>query len=83
MGILYILQSEASSRFYIGSTDDLDRRQSEHLRGRTPSTRGRGPWKLVHSEQFESLIEARRREYEIKQWKSARMIKALIANPTC
>jgi putative endonuclease len=81
MGILYILRSETSRRFYIGSTDDLDRRLSEHLRGHTPSTRNRGPWTLVHTEYFESLIEARRREGEIKRWKSAKMIKALIANP--
>jgi len=43
---LYILQSETSGKFYVGSTDDLNRRISEHVRGHTPATRGRGPWKL-------------------------------------
>ena len=75
---LYILQSEASGRFYVGSTDDLQRRLSEHRRGHTPSTRGRGPWKLAHREEFATLIEARRREFEIKRWKSSKMIQALI-----
>jgi len=79
VGILYILQSETSCRFYVGSTDDLDRRLSEHLRGHTPSTRGRGPWKLVYTEEFATLIDARQRESEIKRWKSAKLIKALIA----
>jgi putative endonuclease len=78
MCFLYILQSESTGRFYVGSTDDLDRRLSEHLRGHTPSTRGRGPWKLVYTEQFETLIQARHRELEIKRWKSAKMIQALI-----
>jgi putative endonuclease len=62
VAFLYILQSETSGKFYVGSTDDLDRRLSEHARGHTPSTRGRGPWKLVHKEEFATLLEARRRE---------------------
>jgi putative endonuclease len=78
VAVLYILQSQRSGKFYIGSTDDLDRRLSEHARNHTPSTRGRGPWVLVHKEEFGSLIEARRRELEVKRWKSARMIQALI-----
>ncbi|MGH9729482.1 MAG: GIY-YIG nuclease family protein [Candidatus Acidiferrales bacterium] len=80
MGIVYILQSETSARFYVGSTDDLERRLSEHVRGHTPSTRGRGPWKLVYREEFKTLTEARRREIEIKRWKSARLIRALIGS---
>ena len=78
MGFLCILQSESNGRFYIGSTDNLERRVAEHLRGKNLATRGRGPWKLVHSEKTATLAEARRREYEIKRWKSARMIRALI-----
>jgi putative endonuclease len=64
---------------YVGSTDDLERRMSEHLRGHTPSTRGRGPWKLVYKEEFVTLLEARRRALEIKRWKSSRMIRALMS----
>jgi putative endonuclease len=78
MGFLYILQSETTSRFYVGSTDDLQRRVAEHIRGKNLATRGRGPWKLVHSEQTATLADARRREYEIKRWKSAKLIRALI-----
>ena len=77
--VLYILQSESSGKFYVGSTDDLDRRLSEHQRGQTPSTRGRGPWRLVYQEQFASLLEAHRRELDIKRWKSAKLIKTLLA----
>jgi putative endonuclease len=76
---LYILQSETSGKFYVGSTGDLDRRISEHERGYTPSTRGRGPWKLVYKEKFATLLEGRRRELEIKRWKSSRLIRALIS----
>ena len=67
MCFLHILQSESSGRFCVSSTDDLDRRLSEHHRGHTPSTRGRGPRKLVYTEPFETLIQARRRELEIQK----------------
>ena len=78
MAFLYILQSESTGRFYVGSTSDLQRRLSEHFRNHTPSTRNRGPWKQVYQETFPTVAEARRRELEIKRWKSSRMIRALI-----
>jgi putative endonuclease len=79
MALLYILQSETTHRFYIGSTNDLARRLEEHGRGHSLATRGRGPWKLVYQEQFESLADARRRELEIKRWKSARLVASLVS----
>ena len=78
MAHLYILQSLATGRFYVGSTSDLRRRLSEHLRQHSPSTRGRGPWKLIYQEPYASLAEARRRERELKSWKSHRSIQELI-----
>jgi putative endonuclease len=75
---VYILRSERTGRFYIGCTADLDRRISEHARGQTASTRGRGPWVLVYQERFSDLSAARRREAEIKGWKSRRAIEELI-----
>jgi len=82
MASLYILQSEKTGQYYVGSTSDLDRRISEHLRGHTPSTRNRGPWKLIHREDFATLLEARRREADIKKWKSSRLICAMIERST-
>ena len=79
MALVYILQSDSTGHFYVGSTDDLERRVSEHLRGHSPATRNRGPWKLVYKEKFTTLLEARRRELEIKKWKSSGLIKVLIA----
>jgi putative endonuclease len=78
MAFVYILQSETTGRFYVGSTNNLERRVGEHHRGKDLATRGHGPWKLVYQEQFEILADARRREYEIKQWKSSKLIRALI-----
>ena len=76
---VYILRSEATGKFYVGSTNELERRLSEHTRGHSLATRGRGPWKLVYREERSTLVAARRREYEIKQWKSAKRIADLLA----
>jgi putative endonuclease len=80
MAFLYILESLTTGHFYIGSTNDFDRRMEEHQRGHTPSTRGRGPWRLAYRESFPSLHEARKRELEIKRWKSAKLIRQLITS---
>jgi len=79
MATVYILRSGTTGRFYIGSTNDVQRRVEEHLRGHSLATRGRGPWELVYQETFELLADARRREIEMKRWKSAKKIAELIA----
>jgi len=78
MTTVYILQSESTRRFYIGCAGDVSVRLAEHQRGQTISTRGRGPWVLVHQEHFETLAEARRRARQLKSWKSHRSIQELI-----
>jgi putative endonuclease len=78
MPFVYILRSETSGRFYIGCAEQPLVRLTEHQRGRTISTRGRGPWTLVYEEPFETLSEARKRERQLKSWKSHRSIQELI-----
>jgi putative endonuclease len=76
---VYILQSETTGRFYVGHAQDLSVRLEEHNTGRSPATRRRGPWKLVHTEEFATRAEAMARETQIKSWKSSKAINALIA----
>src|SRR5206468_14673 len=78
MPSVYILQSESTRRFYIGCGEDPQIRLQEHQRGQTKSTRNRGPWILVYKEECDSLSEARRRERQLKSWKSHRSIQELI-----
>jgi predicted GIY-YIG superfamily endonuclease len=59
---VYILQSQSNNRFYIGCAEDPLLRLTEHQRGQTISTRGRGPWVLVYQERFGTLTDARSRE---------------------
>jgi putative endonuclease len=78
MPVVYVLKSASTGKFYVGCTLDFPRRWAEHLRGQSPFTRNRGPWEVVHQEQYATMAEARRRERQIKSWKSHRSIQQLI-----
>ena len=62
MYLMYIIQSLKNQRYYVGSTGNITQRLSEHSRGQNISTRNRGPWKLVYTESFATVIEAKKRE---------------------
>jgi putative endonuclease len=75
---MYIIQNP-SGKFYVGHTDNLDQRLYFHNTGQSHYTARKGPWALVHSEEFPTRSEAARREAQIKSWKSREAIGALIA----
>ena len=65
-------------RFYVGHTDDLDRRLAEHNSTETVGTKyapKHGPWALVWSEASVGRAQAMAREKQIKAMKSARWIR--------
>ncbi|MBU0457972.1 GIY-YIG nuclease family protein [Patescibacteria group bacterium] len=54
---------------YSGYTIDLKAREEKHNSGKGARyTRARLPIKIVYSEEFETLSEARKREAEVKGW---------------
>ncbi|MDO8590724.1 MAG: GIY-YIG nuclease family protein [bacterium] len=64
MYYVYILRSLKDEKDYVGLTNNLPRRLAEHNRGShaTPSTLGRGPFKLVYSEEVNTMKKGRERE---------------------
>ena len=84
---IYILQSESSGRYYIGHTDDLQKRVAQHNDPKytltTFTKKHRGPWKLVYFEMFETRAVAMKREREIKAKKSRLYIEELIKRSGC
>jgi putative endonuclease len=79
MPFAYILYSEKLDKYYIGSCTSLERRLYEHNIGHSKFTSLGVPWKIVYSEEFETLPEARQRELKIKKMKSRKYIEELIA----
>jgi len=80
MFLVYILQSEPTNRYYVGYTNDLDRRLTEHNRKKGKYTDGGIPWKMVYSETYLSKKEAMDRERFIKQQKSRVFIESLVSS---
>ena len=79
MYYVYIIESLQNGRYYIGATDNIARRVKEHNIGKSKSTKPYTPYRLVYKEEFNSLIEARKRENFIKKCKSRKYIRELIA----
>jgi putative endonuclease len=75
---VYILYSQIRDRYYVGSTDDIDRRFHEHNSGKSKSTRSGRPWKIMYTEVFTTLSSAVQRELEIKRKKRRSYLEFLI-----
>ncbi len=67
MYYVYVIQSEKDGSTYIGYTEDLVRRIQEHNQGKTKSIKHKIPYKLIHTEEFNSKTEARKRELKLKR----------------
>ena len=67
---VYILESQASGRYYVGSAEDVEFRLTEHNEGKVGSTRPYRPWGLVYKEEHPDRSAAVRRERQIKGMKS-------------
>ena len=78
MHYVYILQSELDKEFYVGKTEDLKRRYSEHSRGHVESTQHRRPLKLLCYEAYNTQEEATRREKFLKSSDGKKDIKKRI-----
>lgn len=77
MYFLYILLCDQKI-FYVGITDNLERRLSEHQSGYSTYTKKFSDVKLMYTEEFLSRGHAEQREQQLKKWSVAKK-KALIA----
>ena len=75
----YILKSLKTGKYYVGHTNNLVRRFSEHNSGQTKSTKSGIPWEIVFTKEFETNSEAAAFENYIKKMKSRKFIENLIA----
>lgn len=78
MPFVYILENEKGG-FYIGSTINLEKRMKQHLNGYTLTTKRMKAYKLVFSQEYKILKDARRVEFKLKELKRhdyiARIVK--------
>ena len=81
MYLLYVLRSQKTGELYKGITNNFNRRIKEHNSGKSISTRGRRPWKLVYVEQFKNREDARKREKFLKSGEGRELLKNLLNDP--
>jgi len=77
MSFVYILKLSDNS-YYVGSCDNLEGRFKNHCQGRVQSTKFKLPAKIVYTEELETRSMVRKRELQIKKWKSRKAIEKLI-----
>lgn len=67
---VYIVEC-ADKTYYVGCTNNLEKRLKEHNFSKNGAhyTKIRRPIILKYHETFETLLDARRREAEIKRWR--------------
>ena len=72
---VYLLQSLKDYSWYIGYTNNLKKRFSEHNKGTNCSTKGERPWKLIYYEACMNEVDAKNRERYLKSGMGRRYLK--------
>ena len=75
--VVYILKSN-TGKYYIGSTDNLERRLIQHNNGYTHSTKRMGHMIVVFYQEYENLKDARMVESRIKKLKRKDFIEKIV-----
>ncbi|MAZ40994.1 endonuclease [bacterium] len=80
MYCVYLIKSLRENWVYVGSTGNLDKRVTQHNKGKVTSTKFRTPYKLIYFEEYPTAKEAREREKELKLSRSKKedILKKLV-----
>ena len=68
MHYVYLLRSQVTNKFYIGSTSDLKKRFYQHNQGNNTSTKSGIPWDIVYYEAYSEKTFALATERKLKQY---------------
>lgn len=71
----YVLKSEKNGDYYIGSTENVERRLELHNKGKVKSTKAYRPWILLETQEFESRSEAFKQEMFLKTHQQKNILK--------
>ena len=79
MYFVYILISEKVQRTYVGYSDNVERRLTQHNAGQVTATKYRRPLRIFHLEEFQTMKEAKARELWWKSGSGRNELKKLFA----
>ena len=75
---LYILKSKSADKFYIGISQNPERRLEYHNTLEKGFTSRYRPWVIVFTQEFNSKSNALKVERKIKNWKSRIMTQRVV-----
>lgn len=75
---VYALYDRITKQIYVGMTNDLDRRLSEHRRGQSFYTRRFEDFRVIYREEFVNYIEGRKKEKSLKGGVGKEFLKSMI-----
>ncbi|OGB74078.1 hypothetical protein A2V68_02515 [candidate division Kazan bacterium RBG_13_50_9] len=78
MYYVYILRSKIDGNLYVGFSEELKQRISDHNTGKNLSTQARKPLDLIFYEAFTDKFDALRRERYLKTNKGKTTIKQML-----
>jgi putative endonuclease len=76
----YVLKSIKNDKFYIGHTQNIEKRLQEHNNNESKSTKNKGPWVLIYTKEFSTRSEAMRFEISLKKIKNKGYLLKQIKN---
>jgi putative endonuclease len=76
---VYILYSASANKYYIGVSENAECRLLKHNSKHKGFTSFVNDWVIKYLEHYTDKTDALKREREIKNWKSRKMIEALIS----
>ena len=77
MYFVYALKSFSRVYIYVGLTDNVERRFGEHQSGNNKTTKPYRPFEIIHIEECETRVEARKREIFLKSGVGKEFLKTL------
>jgi putative endonuclease len=80
MYFVYLLKSEKDNGWYIGFTENVERRLLEHNNGKNTSTTHRRPWRTIYYEAYLDKRDALGRERFLKSGSGHRFLKKQLAH---
>ncbi len=80
MYYVYILLNETGTKTYTGVSNDIPTRLRDHNEGQVKSSRPYRPYRLIHTEVFSTLSDARNKERFYKSTTGRRKLKDILSS---
>ena len=75
---VYVLYSQRDKKLYVGCTNNISRRITQHNHGSVLATKNRRPLVVIHSEHYKNKGDAFQRERFLKSLWGARTKKKIL-----